>query len=94
VVDGLTGITDPRGMIGVRLEMEGRLITGSKTIIHNTIRCVERAGLEISDIALKPLAEASISLSEDDKEFGTALVNVVAGTTTVSVFEQGRLTYT
>ncbi|EAC3381954.1 cell division protein FtsA [Listeria monocytogenes] len=94
VVDGLTGITDPRGMIGVRLEMEGTLITGSKTILHNTLRCVERAGLEISDIALQPLAEASISLSEDDKEFGTALVNVGAGTTTVSVFEQGRLTYT
>ncbi|MBC1499535.1 cell division protein FtsA [Listeria weihenstephanensis] len=94
VVDGLDGVTDPRGMIGVRLEMEGTLITGSKTILHNTLRCVERAGLEITDIVLQPLAEGSISLSEDDKEFGTALVNIGAGTTTISVFEHGKLTYT
>ncbi len=48
----LDEINDPRGMIGVRLEMEGTIITGSKTILHNTLRCVERAGLEITDIAL------------------------------------------
>ncbi|MBC1371605.1 cell division protein FtsA [Listeria booriae] len=94
VVDGLEGVTDPRGMRGVRLEMKGTLITGSKTILHNTLRCVERAGLEITDIVLQPLAEGSISLTEDDKEFGTALVNIGAGTTTISVFEQGKLTYT
>lgn len=94
IVDGFSGITDPRRMIGVRLEMEGTLVTGSKTILHNTLRCVERAGLEVTDIVLQPLAEASISLSEDDKEFGTALINVGAGTTTISVFEQGKLTYT
>lgn len=94
IVDGFSGITDPRRMIGVRLEMEGTLVTGSKTILHNTLRCVERAGLEVTDIVLQPLAEAAISLSEDDKEFGTALINVGAGTTTISVFEQGKLTYT
>lgn len=94
IVDGFSGITDPRRMIGVRLEMEGTLVTGSKTILHNTLRCVERAGLEVTDIVLQPFAEAAISLSEDDKEFGTALINVGAGTTTISVFEQGKLTYT
>ncbi|MBC1473490.1 cell division protein FtsA [Listeria grandensis] len=94
IVDGLEGVTDPRGMIGVRLEVEGTLITGSKTILHNTLRCVERAGLEITDIVLQPLAEGAISLSADDKDFGTALVNIGAGTTTISVFEQGKLTYT
>ncbi|KGL41118.1 cell division protein FtsA [Listeria newyorkensis] len=93
VVDGFEGV-NPRGMIGVRLEMEGTLITGSKAILHNTLRCVERAGLEITDIVLQPLAEGSVSLTEDDKEFGTALINIGAGTTTISVFEQGKLTYT
>ena len=47
IVDGLDEITDPRGMIGVRLEMEGTIITGSKTILHNTLRCVEKAGLKL-----------------------------------------------
>ncbi|HLR73610.1 MAG TPA: cell division protein FtsA, partial [Pseudogracilibacillus sp.] len=44
IVDGLDEITDPRGMIGVRLEMEGSIITCSKTVLHNILKCVERAG--------------------------------------------------
>lgn len=94
IVDGFDGITDPRGMSGVRLEMEGSLVTGSKTILHNILRCVERAGLEITEIVLQPLAEAAISMTNDDKEFGTALVNIGAGTTTISLFDQGKLVAT
>ena len=48
-------IKDPRGMIGVRLEMDGTLITTSKTLVHNILRCVERAGLTIREIYLQPL---------------------------------------
>ena len=53
IVDGLDEITDPRGMIGVRLEMEGTIITCSKTVLHNILKCVERADLTISDIVLQ-----------------------------------------
>lgn len=48
IVDGRDEITDPKKMLGVRLEVEGTLITGSKTILHNLLRCVERAGIEIT----------------------------------------------
>ncbi len=91
MVDGLDEITDPRGMIGVRLEMEGTVITGSKTVLHNVLRCVERAGLEITDIALQPLAAGSIALSRDEKEMGVALIDIGGGSTTISVFEKGFL---
>jgi cell division protein FtsA len=91
IVDGLDGIQDPRGMLGVRLEMEGLLITGSKTILHNVLRCVERAGLEISDIALQPLAAGTVALSKDEKNLGVALVEIGGGSTTIAVFEQGHL---
>ena len=47
IVDDLDEIKDPRGMIGIRLEMDGTLITTSKTLVHNVLRCVERAGLNI-----------------------------------------------
>lgn len=67
IVDGLDEINDPRGMIGVRLEMEGTIVTGSKTILHNTLRCVERAGLEITEIVLQPLAAGAVALSKDEK---------------------------
>ncbi|MBU7592024.1 cell division protein FtsA [Metabacillus halosaccharovorans] len=91
IVDGLDEINDPRGMLGVRLEMEGAIITGSKTILHNLLRCVERAGLEITDICLQPLAAGSVALSKDEKNLGVALVDIGGGSTTIAVFDQNHL---
>ncbi|MYL46565.1 cell division protein FtsA [Virgibacillus halodenitrificans] len=91
IVDGLDEITDPRGMIGVRLEMEGTIITCSKTVLHNILKCVERAGLDVADICLQPLASGSVALSKDEKELGVALIDVGGGCTTVSVFENDHL---
>ena len=91
IVDGLDEINDPRGMIGVRLEMEGTIITGSKTILHNMLRCVEKAGLEILDITLQPLAAGSFALSKDEKDLGVALIDIGGGSTTIAFFEHGGL---
>lgn len=93
IVDGLDEITDPRGMIGVRLEMEGIIVTGAKTILHNTLRCVERAGLDITDIVLQPLAAASMALSKDEQNLGSALIDIGGGSTTVSTFENGSISH-
>lgn len=94
IVDGLSEITDPRGMIGVRLEMEGTIITSSRTMIHNILKCVERAELEVIDICLQPLASGSIALSNDEKELGVALIDVGGGCTTISIFENSELVTT
>jgi cell division protein FtsA len=94
IVDGLDGITDPRGMIGVRLEMEGTLITCSKTVLHNTLKCVEKAGLEIADICLSPLGAGSVALSNDEKAMGVALIDIGGGSTTISIFENDYLVAT
>ncbi|RSL31307.1 cell division protein FtsA [Salibacterium salarium] len=91
IVDGLDGINDPRGMLGVRLEMEGTIITGAKTAIHNLLRCVEKAGLGVADICLQPLAAGSVAISKDEKALGVALIDVGGGSTTVSVFQNGRM---
>lgn len=93
-VDELDEINDPRGMIGVRLEMHGILITGLRTILHNSLRCVEKAGLEITDIALQPMAAGALVLSKDEKDLGVALVDIGGGSTTLAIFEQGYLKYT
>ncbi|PWQ88791.1 cell division protein FtsA, partial [Enterococcus faecium] len=71
--------------------VEGSLITGSKTILHNLLRCVERAGIEITDICLQPLAAGSVALSKDEKNLGVALIDIGGGSTTVAVFEDGHL---
>lgn len=91
VIDGLSGVSDPHGMIGIRLEMEGTIITGSKTIIHNLYRCVEKAGLHIAGFYLQSLAASDIALSKDEKNLGVVLVDMGAGSTTVAIFEQGTL---
>src|SRR5690625_5115673 len=94
VVDGLDGIRDPRGMIGVRLEMEGTIITCSKTMLHNVLKCVEQAGLVVADICLQPLATGTIALSEDEKNLGIALIDIGAGSTTVSVYGDNHIAAT
>ena len=91
MVDGLSDVTDPRGMIGVRLEVDAYVVTGSRTVLHNLLRCVERAGVEVAGMVMLPLAAADMVLSADEKKLGVVLVDVGAGSTTVSIFEHGRL---
>ena len=66
IVDGLDEINDPRGMIGVRLEMEGTLITGSRTLLHNLLRCVEKQVLKLL-IFVFNLCGATVAISSDEK---------------------------
>lgn len=94
IVDGLDGINDPRGMIGIRLEMDGTMITTSKTVLHNVLRCVEKAGLEIQQIYLLPLASGEFALTEDDRNRGTAFIDIGGGSTTIAVFKDGHFTHT
>ncbi|MRH42171.1 cell division protein FtsA [Aquibacillus halophilus] len=91
IVDGLDEINDPRGMLGVRLEMEGTIITCSKTMLHNILKCIEKAGLQVLDVCLQPLATGSIALSKDEKNLGVALIDIGGGSTTISVFENDHL---
>ncbi|EFM12824.1 cell division protein FtsA [Paenibacillus curdlanolyticus YK9] len=94
LVDGLEGISDPRGMIGVRLEVEATIVTGTKTSLHNLARCVEKAELHTSGRILMSLASGSMSLTKDEKVMGTALVEIGAGSTTIAIFEGGGLVAT
>ncbi|WP_289141744.1 cell division protein FtsA [uncultured Brevibacillus sp.] len=94
IVDGQGGIKDPRGMIGVRLEMEGTIVTGLKTVVHNIVRCTQRTNLRVAGIFLQPLAASTVALSKDDKNMGVVLVDIGAGSTTIGVFEQGKLAAT
>jgi cell division protein FtsA len=91
LVDGLGGIQDPRGMIGVRLEVECTIITGTKAAVHNLMRCVEKAGLRISSLVLMPMASGMMALTKDEKQMGTVLADIGAGSTKIAIFEGGNL---
>ncbi len=93
-INGQNGITDPRGMGGVRLETKVRIITGSSTSVQNFTRCCERAGLDVVETVLQPLATAEAVLTEDEKSLGTAVIDIGGGTTDIAVFHEGSLCHT
>ncbi|MGH7682450.1 MAG: cell division protein FtsA, partial [Candidatus Eiseniibacteriota bacterium] len=70
IVDDQDGIRDPLGMSGVRLEAEVHIITGAVAACRNLIRAAERAGLEVDELVLEPLASANAVLTQDDREMG------------------------
>ncbi|MTI95028.1 MAG: cell division protein FtsA [Firmicutes bacterium] len=91
VVDGYDGIIDPKGMIGVRLEMEALIVTGKATYVQNIKRCVERADLEVGGIVLKGLSSGMLAMNPDERELGCALIDIGGGVTEISIFENDVL---
>lgn len=94
VVDGFQGIKDPRGMMGIRLEMRGMLYTGPRTILHNLRKTVERAGVQVENIVISPLALTRSVLNEGEREFGATVIDLGGGQTTVAVMGNQELHYT
>ncbi|HEM3696642.1 TPA: cell division protein FtsA [Streptococcus suis] len=93
-VDGFQGIKDPRGMMGIRLEMRGMLYTGPRTILHNLRKTVERAGVQVENIVISPLALTRSVLNEGEREFGASVIDLGGGQTTVAVMRGQELQYT
>ena len=83
IVDGQTGIRNPLGMIGVRLEAEGHIITGSVSSAQNLIKAVNRAGFRVSGLVLKSIAAATTVLTKDEEELGALLIDIGGGTTDI-----------
>ncbi len=94
IVDEQAGIRNPLDMIGVRLEAEVHIITGSVTSAQNLVKCVNRAGFKVSDIVLESLAAARAVLTEDEKELGVLLIDLGGGTTDILIFREGAPYYT
>ncbi|MEE6638663.1 cell division protein FtsA [Limosilactobacillus pontis] len=93
-VDGFNGIKDPRGMVGVRLEMKGTLYTGPKTIIHNTKKAIQQAGYGIRDFVIAPIATGFTLLNDGEQDFGTVVIDLGGGQTTTSIIHDHQLKYT
>ena len=90
-VDKNTGVRDPIGMIGMRLETEMYLVTIGSSPAMNLRKSVERAGYKVRELVLEPLASALSVLTEDEKELGVALVEMGAGTTDLAIFHEGKI---
>lgn len=93
-VDDQSGIKDPVGMTGVRLEVEAQIIQGQSQQLKNLSKAVMRTGLGIDDIVLSILASAEACITKRQKELGVCVLNIGASTTGVIIFEEGDVLHT
>lgn len=94
IVDGQNGITEPVGMNGARLEALVHVVTSPSAARQNLEKAVKRAGLDVERLVLEPLAAAESVLTDDDKEYGCALVNMGAEITSLMIFGRGAVQHT
>ncbi len=92
-VDTRTGIKDPIDMLGHRLESRVLLVSGSSSICQNQRKCVQKAGLQVQRMILQSVADSEIVLSVEEKEMGTILINIGAGTTNMIAYVNGAPLY-
>lgn len=93
-VDEQRGIRNPVGMVGARLEVDVHIVTGAVTSAQNICKSVLRAGIEVRDIVLEPLASSYAVLEQEERDMGVCLVDVGGGTTDVALFTQGSVRHT
>jgi len=93
-VDGQEGVRDPLGMHGFRLEVEAHVVMGSSTAVQNLTKCIQNAGLEVSELVLTSLAAGKSVLSDTEREMGVVLVDIGEGTTDIAIFIEGTVWHT
>lgn len=94
IVDEQDGIQNPVGMAGVRLEAKIHIVTGAVTSAHNIVKCANRSGLDVCDIVLESLASGEAVLTKEERELGTALIDLGGGTTDLAVFSGKNIKHT
>jgi cell division protein FtsA len=93
-VDDQDGIRDPLGMSGVRLQAEVHIITGAVTSSQNIVKSIQRAGLDVIELILQPMASSEAVLFPEEKELGVVLIDIGGGTTDIAIFRNGSIWHT
>lgn len=93
IVDGESGVHDPVGMSGVRLEVETHIITASSSAVKNLRKAVNEVGVDVNELVYTGLASAEAVLTKTEKELGCILVDIGGGTTSMAVFIDGALSF-
>ena len=93
-IDGQTGIREPKGMAGGRLEANVHIITTSSTAKRNLTKCINNSLLEIDHFVLQPVASSLAVLSDEELDLGVCLIDIGCGTTDVAIFTEGTIKHT
>ena len=93
-IDGQSGIREPLGMAGARLEANVHIITTSSTAKRNLTKCINNSLLEIDDYVLQPVASSEAVLSDEERDLGVCLIDIGCGTTDIAIFTDGTIKHT
>lgn len=91
IADHQSGIHDPVGMVGTRLEAEVYIITSAARPAQNLRKAVARAGYRVDTLVYEPLATALAVLTPDERDIGVALIDLGGGTTEVAIFRDDKM---
>src|SRR5690606_2059975 len=94
IIDDQDGVREPIGISGVRLEARVHMVTGSIASAQNVVKCANRCGLSVKDIALSPIASGKAVLSPEEQELGVCVIDIGGGTTDLAVFHGGAVRHT
>lgn len=94
VIDGSDRVQDPRGMHGIRLEVQAHIVMGSVASVQNLVKCCQLAGVHVKDIVLEQLASAHAVLSSGERELGVAMIDIGGGTADVALYKNGNIRHT
>jgi cell division protein FtsA len=94
LVDGHSGITNPVGMLGARLEVDMHVVHGNTNRLQNSVRLVKGLQLEVEEIVFNGLAASLALLSNEQKELGALVIDIGGGTTDYVVYVDGVIKHT
>lgn len=93
-VDEQSGIKDPVGFTGSRLEVDVHVVTGSVSAVQNILKCIEKCGIQIDELVLQPLASSYAVLSKEEMDLGCVVIDMGGGSTDLAVFHEGAVKHT
>lgn len=94
ILDEQPGIHDPVGMVGSRLEVNLHISTASASALQSVVTCANKAGLEVTESVFEAIAAAEATVSADERELGSCLIDIGAGSTELVVFFEGSVAHT
>ncbi|MDQ6433474.1 cell division protein FtsA [Mesorhizobium sp. LHD-90] len=92
-LDAERGVRDPRGMVGDSLGVDMHVLTGDAAPQRNLELCINRSHLSVERMIATPYASGLAALVDDELEMGAACIDMGGGTTTISVFADGKFAH-
>jgi len=92
-LDHRTGLTDPRGQVGVKLSVDMHMLTLAGAPVYDLIECVQRCDLEVAGLSFSGFASGVSTLMENEQQLGAAIVDIGGGSTAISVFMRKHMIY-